>query len=73
MKQSTIIEVDGNSGSDFVRFVYRPCTAFWAGNLTIVQRVSAVNPKDIAITIVTFESKCMDDLTVSDERHQGMK
>ncbi|MEG3897655.1 MULTISPECIES: type II toxin-antitoxin system VapC family toxin [unclassified Microcoleus] len=32
-------------------------TLFGQGNLQIVQRVSAVNPKDIAITIVTFEEQ----------------
>ena len=32
-------------------------TLFQQGNPQIVQRVSAVNPKDIAITIVTFEEQ----------------
>ena len=32
-------------------------TLFGQGNPQIVQRVSAVNPKDIAITIVTFEEQ----------------
>ena len=32
-------------------------TLFGQGNLQIVQRVSAVNPKDIAIMIVTFEEQ----------------
>ena len=32
-------------------------TLFGQSNLQIVQRVSEVNPKDIAITIVTFEEQ----------------
>ncbi|MCC3469699.1 MAG: type II toxin-antitoxin system VapC family toxin [Microcoleus sp. PH2017_25_DOB_D_A] len=32
-------------------------TLFQQGNPQIVQRVSAVNPKDIAITLVTFEEQ----------------
>lgn len=32
-------------------------TLFGQGNIQIVQRFSAVNPKDIAITIVTFEEQ----------------
>ncbi|NJL68960.1 MAG: type II toxin-antitoxin system VapC family toxin [Oscillatoriales cyanobacterium RU_3_3] len=32
-------------------------TLFQQGNPQIMQRVSAVNPKDIAITIVTFEEQ----------------
>ena len=32
-------------------------TLFGQGNPQIVQRVSAVNPKDIAITLVTFEEQ----------------
>ncbi|MEG4915562.1 MULTISPECIES: type II toxin-antitoxin system VapC family toxin [unclassified Microcoleus] len=34
-----------------------PATLFQQGNPQIVQRVRAVNPKDIAITIVTFEEQ----------------
>ncbi|MEG3921379.1 type II toxin-antitoxin system VapC family toxin [Microcoleus sp. POL10_C6] len=34
-----------------------PATLFGQGNLQIVQRVSEVNPKDIAITIVKFEEQ----------------